>query len=152
MFATQDTCDFFDRIICHIFGECRGVNSLQVSDGQQTFHYCSIGCQYNIVLVHAHRVISLGFEYTYYTERYFIEANNFSNRIGSVREKVIGYCFSDDADFGRALYICFGEHLSVFYIQLADFEIIQSHATNGGRIVIITIDKLSGRRYIRTDS
>ena len=114
--AAQDGGDFIRCIIRHILGEGRGEDTLQVCDGKHTFHYRGIRCQYDFVLVHTHGVIAFGFKYTHYTQGYLVETDDMSDRVLSVREKIVHNGLTDDADFGGTLNVRFGKHLATLYV------------------------------------
>ena len=152
MIAAKNFGDFLRGIVRHIFSEGRSKDALQVSDGEQAFHHCGVRRKHDGVLILSHRVVTFRFEHTYHAKRYFAETDNLSHGITTVREKVIYDCLSDNAYFGRALYIGFGKHLSIFDSELTDVEIFCSSSVDGGRVVIVSGDELSGRRYVGTNS
>ena len=74
-----------------------------------------------------------------------------SDRVLSVREKIVHNGLTDDADFGGTLNVRFGKHLATLYAQLADFEIFGTYTIYRGRIVVVSCDELSAGRYIGAD-
>ena len=143
MVAAEDCTDFVSCIVRHILGEGRGKYSLQIRNGKQTFHYGGIWCKHYGILVLSHRVVPFCFEHSYYTERYFVETDNLTNRITSVRKQIVDYGLSNHAHFGRALYVSFCKHISVLNSQLANIEIFCSDTVHRSRIVVVTGNKLS---------
>ena len=78
--------------------------------------YNSMGMdQDEIVLVHTHGVVAFGFKYTHYTQGYLVETDDMSDRVLSVREKIVHNGLTDDADFGGTLNVRFGKHLATLY-------------------------------------
>ena len=129
--AAEKFGNLFRSIVRHVFRKSRSVDTLQIGLCQQTLHHGGVGCQYDVVLVHTHRVVSLGFQYAYYTERYFAEPDNASYRIFSIGEKIVYNGFSYHAYLGARLDIGFAEHLSIVYRELSNFQILRSHAIHG---------------------
>ena len=72
-----------------------------------------------------------GFEHTDHPERYLVEADDFPYRIASVRKEVVYNRFTDHADLSRTLYVGFRKHISTFYTQLTDVEILQPNTADG---------------------
>ena len=126
MVAPQDFRDFIRSILRHVFRKGRSKDTLKIGDGKQSFHDGGVRSQYDIVLILSHRVVPFGFEHTDHPERYLVEADDFPYRIASVRKEVVHNRLTDHADLSRTLYVGFCKHVSGFYAQLADFQILQS--------------------------
>ena len=69
----------------------------------------------------------------------------------SVGEKIVYDGLADDADFGCALNVGFGEHFAVFHVQLTDFEILGAYAAHGSGIVVVAGNELSAGGYVGAD-
>ena len=51
--------------------------------------------------------------------------------VASVRKEVVYNRFTDHADLSRTLYVGFRKHISTFYTQLTDVEILQPDTADG---------------------
>ena len=91
----MNLADFFGCLRGKFFRQCRTVDTLQVGNGENAFLYRSIRCEYHIVLVHTHAVVSFGRESTYDFKGNFIEPDYFSNRAFSIGEEIVGNGFPD---------------------------------------------------------
>ena len=116
---------------------------MQIGLCQQAFHYGGVGGKYNVVLVHAHTVVSFGFQYARHAERHLVEADNASYGVFSVGEKIILYRLADDTYFGGSLYVGFRKHRAVLHRKLADFKIVHAYAAYGRGVVVIASNELS---------
>ena len=131
MVPAQNSGDFFGGVVRHVLGECGCEDTLQIGLCQQAFHYGGVGGKYNVVLVHAHAVVSFGFQYARHAERYLVEADNASYGVFSVGEKIILYRLADDTYFGGSLYVGFRKHRAVLHRKLADFKVVCAYTAYG---------------------
>ena len=51
--------------------------------------------------------------------------------VASVRKEVVHNRLTDHADLSRTLYIGFRKHISAFYTQLTDVEVLQPDTADG---------------------
>ena len=151
MVTAQNPGDFLGGVVRHVLGEGGCEDTLQISLCKQTLHHGGVGSEHHIILVHAHAVVTFGFQYARHTERHLVEADNTSYGVFSVGEKIVLYRLADDAYFGGSLYVGFRKHRAVVHRKLADFEVVRTYAVYGRGVVVVARYELSRRGYVGAD-
>ena len=123
---------------------------MQVVNSQDSLHHRSIGCQHEVVLVHACRVITLGFKHTGYAKGDGAETDDAPDRVFAACEKSVCHSLTDEADLCAGFDVFVGEHLAVGNTQPPDVHVFLTNAIEGRRRVVISVNELAGSVYTRT--
>ena len=150
--VTSKDGGYLDRgLVGYVLRNGRCLYLAQVCLCQNALHHRGVRRQHQVVLIHTHRVVAFLLQHTYHAERYGVESHNLAHGIGSVREEIVNYSLSEDANLRTRLQLLVGEELSIANAQLSNAQIFLVHAIDGRLRVVIAIDKLAAGAHHRTD-
>ena len=143
MVGLQDLGNLVDGLVGILFRKGGSGDALDVTDGKDAFLDGGVGCDQQVVLVHSHAVVSLGFQHAHDFHRDLVEADGLSERVFPVGKEFVHDRLADDAHLGGVQDVVFGEARSAGDLVAADIEILLVHAVDGGRRIAGSLDGLA---------
>ena len=151
MVSSEDFGNLVGGFLCHSFRYGRALYAAEISLCEQSLHYGGVRRKHEVVLVHAHGVVTFFLQHSHHSKRYAVESHHLADGVATVGEEVVNHGLSEHTHFCAGLYVSVGEHLSVGHVQLPYFHIVLVYAIYGRRRVLVAVDKLSAFVHHRTD-
>ena len=89
MVTPQYLGDFLCRFICYALGNGRALDTAEVGLCEDAFHHRSERSQYQVILVHTHRVVAFLLQHAHHTEGDGFETDDLADGVATVGKQVI---------------------------------------------------------------
>ena len=152
MVAAQHVGYLVDSLRREVFGYCRAGYSAEERLRLDAFHHRCVRRKHEVVLVHAHRVVTLLLQYAHHAERYCVEAHHLAYGVRPVGEQIVYHGLAQYAHLRTRLDVGVCEHFSLTHRELPDFEIVLVHAVDRRRRVVVAVYPLSATVHRGADA